>query len=258
MTNVHGEYIWYELMTTDPEGAKKFYDDVVGWNIGDKPDGDMDYRMIGAGDGFVGGMLGLTDAMISSGAFPTWLGYIGVDDVDAATKAAAESGATVIREPFDIPAGRISMISDPQGATVYLMRGSVEGGTSTAFVGNDGVNGHCNWNELVTTDSAAAIEFYTKNFNWGLPEPMDMGAMGKYHFISVADTQIGAICGPMPDTPAAKWNYYFRVPSIEAAVEKVKSGGGSISMGPMEVPGGSWIIIGDDPQGATFCLVGDK
>ena len=26
-----GEFVWYELMTTDPEAAKKFYSDVVGW-----------------------------------------------------------------------------------------------------------------------------------------------------------------------------------------------------------------------------------
>lgn len=256
MPNAHGEYIWYELMTPDPEGAKKFYDDVVGWNIGAKPDGEMDYRMIGCGEGFVGGVLGLSDAMIAGGAFPTWLGYIGVDDVDAATKAAADSGATVTMQPFDIPAGRIAMISDPQGAAIYLMRGAVEGGTSTVF--SETELGHCGWNELVTSDSEAALDFYTSNFNWSRPEPMDMGPMGKYHFIASGDTTIGAVCGPMPDMGAPKWNYYFRVPSIEAAVAKVNAGGGSVSMGPHEVPGGDWIIIGNDPQGATFCLVGGK
>lgn len=29
-------------------------------------------------------------------------------------------------------------------------------------------------------------------------------------------------------------------------------------MGPMEVPGGEWIIQGMDPQGAVFALVGAK
>jgi predicted enzyme related to lactoylglutathione lyase len=28
--------------------------------------------------------------------------------------------------------------------------------------------------------------------------------------------------------------------------------------GPMEVPGGGWIIQGQDPQGAMFALVGTK
>jgi hypothetical protein len=52
------------------------------------------------------------------------------------------------------------------------------------------------------------------------------------------------------------WNFYFCVDSIKAAVERVKSGGGKIVNGPTQVPGGGWIIQGQDPQGAMFSLVG--
>jgi predicted enzyme related to lactoylglutathione lyase len=52
------------------------------------------------------------------------------------------------------------------------------------------------------------------------------------------------------------WRYYVNVPSISKAVEAVKAGGGSIAIGPHEVPGGNHIIIGQDPQGAEFALVG--
>ena len=48
MSNPHGSFIWYELMSSDPDASKEIYDDVVGWNIGPKPVGDMDYRMIAA------------------------------------------------------------------------------------------------------------------------------------------------------------------------------------------------------------------
>jgi predicted enzyme related to lactoylglutathione lyase len=34
MTNKHGEFIWYELMTTDPDAARAFYEPVVGWKSG--------------------------------------------------------------------------------------------------------------------------------------------------------------------------------------------------------------------------------
>jgi predicted enzyme related to lactoylglutathione lyase len=54
----------------------------------------------------------------------------------------------------------------------------------------------------------------------------------------------------------SKWRYYIRVPSISDAVDAVKAGGGTVSMGPHEVPGGDHIIIGNDPQGAEFALVG--
>lgn len=259
MANKHGEYIWYELITADPDGAKAFYDSVIGWNIGDKPEGDMDYRMINAGDRQVGGVMRLTDEMAAGGAKPTWLGYIGVDDVDVSVAATVAAGGQVHLPAFDIPnVGRIAMVTDPQGAPFYLMRPASDEGNSTAFVGDEGVSGHCNWNELVTSDSEAALEFYTKAFNWTRPEPTDMGEMGKYHFIASGDTTIGAICGPMPDMGPPAWNCYFNVPSIDAAIEKVKAGGGSISMGPQQVPGDYWYIIGNDPQGATFCLVGPK
>ena len=63
MSNPHGSFIWYELMSKDPDASKKFYDDVVGWNIGPKAAGDIDYRMISAPDGNIGGVLRLTDEM---------------------------------------------------------------------------------------------------------------------------------------------------------------------------------------------------
>ena len=72
-------------MTTDAEGAKAFYDAVVGWNIGEAAVEFQGYRMIGRSDGkFAGGVLPLTDEMQQHGARPTWLGYIHVADVDAA------------------------------------------------------------------------------------------------------------------------------------------------------------------------------
>src|SRR5687767_8019322 len=80
----HGSFIWYELMTSDPIGAKSFYDAVVGWTIaGEAPPGPVEYRMIGRSDGgTAGGVLTITDDMAQGGARPVWLGYINVDDVD--------------------------------------------------------------------------------------------------------------------------------------------------------------------------------
>jgi predicted enzyme related to lactoylglutathione lyase len=70
-----GNFIWYELMTPDPDGAKAFYDAVVGWDIEPHPSGEMDYRMIGRSDGGnAGGVLRLTGEMAGHGARPTWLG----------------------------------------------------------------------------------------------------------------------------------------------------------------------------------------
>src|SRR5215216_4381746 len=82
---LQGSHVWYELMTPDSDGATKFYSAVVpGWTIGQPIGGDQDYRMISRSDGgFGGGVLQLTEEMRSHGANPIWMGYIGVDDVDA-------------------------------------------------------------------------------------------------------------------------------------------------------------------------------
>jgi predicted enzyme related to lactoylglutathione lyase len=254
MGNKQGEFIWYELMTTDIEAARAFYEPVAGWKIGDKsvmP--GMDYRMINAPDAMIGGVMPIDQDMASHGAKPLWIGYIGVDDVDATVEAIKAADGTIHLPPFDIPGvGRLAMASDPQGAPFYVMRGAVEDGTSTAY-SVDGV-GHCGWNELSSPDQTAALDFYMGLFGWTNPDSMPMGEMGQYRFLFVDDLRIGASV-EQKDLPAF-WLHYFRVPSIAKAIEAVKAGGGTVMMGPHEVPGGDHIIIGTDPQGAQFALVG--
>src|SRR6266550_3626719 len=92
-----GEFIWYELITPDPVGAKAFYDAVVGWTIEPRPSGEMDYRMIGRADGrMAGGVMRLTDEMASHGARPIWLGYLNVDDVDSRVTSIKGAGGKVL------------------------------------------------------------------------------------------------------------------------------------------------------------------
>ena len=119
--NPPGDFIWYELMTPDAEGAKAFYDAVVGWNIGEGVAEFNGYRMINTGDGgAAGGVLPLDDEMQQHGARPTWLGYISVRDVDSKVAAIEESGGKSLMPPTDIPnVGRIAMVADPQGAPFY-------------------------------------------------------------------------------------------------------------------------------------------
>src|SRR5918997_6817687 len=93
MANPAGSFIWYELMTPDPAGSKRFYDAVVaGWTIEAQPSGEIDYRMISRSDGGnSGGVLRLTEEMQGHGARPCWLRLLGVPHVDAAV-ARGEGG----------------------------------------------------------------------------------------------------------------------------------------------------------------------
>src|SRR3712207_8957960 len=104
MANPASSFIWYELMTPDPAGSKRFYETVVaGWTIEAQPSGEMDYRMIARSDGGnSGGVLRLTEAMQRHGARPCWLGYLGVPDVDAAVARVEGDGGGGWRLPPDI------------------------------------------------------------------------------------------------------------------------------------------------------------
>jgi hypothetical protein len=255
----HGSHIWYELITPDPDGAKAFYDAIVGWDVEAKPAGEMDYRMINrSGGGFAGGVTRLTAEMHSNGGRPVWLGYIGVDDVDQSVAAVQQGGGKALMPAFDIPnVGRIAMVADPQGNPFYVMTPKPHAGQEDAQsdVFSATAEQRVSWNELSTADPAAARAFYGELFGWTSDEFMPMGEFGEYRFFDHAGQRIGAVCGVMPEGSAA-WRYYIRVPSIARAAEAVKASGGTVSMGPHEVPGGDHIIIGNDPQGAEFALVG--
>ncbi len=118
MANYHGDFIWYELMTTDRRAAEAFYGPLTGWTFG----GDESYRQIEASEGHVGGILQLTDEMSAGGARPAWLGYIAVDDVDKMAASIAADGGGIAMPAREIEgAGRVAMVTDPQGAHFYVM-----------------------------------------------------------------------------------------------------------------------------------------
>ncbi len=258
MANKHGDWIWYELLTPDAAAAARFYSAVLGWSVGDQPD----YREIETPAGHVGGMLQLSPEMIAGGAHPGWLGYVAVDDVDAMIGSVEQGGGRLLMPPRDLPeAGRFALVADRSGAPFYVMRPKPMAenpeSVSTAFSYETPILGHCAWNELATDDPTGALRFYGTRFGWVKDGELDMGPIGTYHFIRHGET-IGAIMPRMPMIPVSAWRFYFRVADIDAAAATVTAQGGQIVHGPVEVPGGDFVINGFDPQGAGFALVGKK
>ena len=259
-----GGFIWYELMTTDPAGAKRFYDQVVsGWSIAtDSVAPGIDYRMINRSDGkMAGGVLTLTDDMQRDGAHPIWVGYIHTAEVDAAVEAIKADGGSVMMEPWDQPGvGRLAMVTGPEGAPFYLMDpippADDPNAKSDVFSVNDAE--HVRWNELYSSDPARSVDFYKRHFGWSQEGDMDMGQMGKYQFIQHDGVGIGAIMKAPPNVPNSIWNHYIGVVDIDRAAEAVSAGGGQVANGPMEIPGGEYALNAMDPQGASFGLVGPR
>jgi len=264
MANPVGSFIWYELMTPDPDAAAAFYGAVVGWTISAQSDpeaGALDYRHIVRPDGGdQGGVLRITGEMQAEGVRPAWLPYIYVPDVDAAVEAIEGEGGQALMPKMTIPVGSFAMVLDPQGVPIYIMTPIApqgrEGAASDVF--DPDKPGHVRWNELISPDQSGSMDFYHRHFGYEFTDKMPMGEMGDYWFIEHRGVTLGAIMQRQsPDQPGA-WLQYFGVPSLLAAKAKVEASGGTVIMGPHDVPGGDWIIVATDPQGAVFGLVGPK
>jgi predicted enzyme related to lactoylglutathione lyase len=247
-----GKFGWYELMTTDTKAAGKFYSDVVGWSVHEMtgPDGVVSYTTFNLGEVGMAGMLAIP-------GHTGWLGYISVDDVDAHIEKIVEAGGKLLRPAQDVPGMlRFAVMSDPQGAAIVVF-------TSNPAMPSPArpeppATGTISWHELYTTDIDAALDFYNKMFGWTKLSDMDMGPMGIYRLFDQGDHKQmgdGGMMNKGPQMPVPNWGFYLQVDSINAAVERVKAGGGQVLNGPMQVPGGGWIISGQDPQGAMFSLV---
>jgi predicted enzyme related to lactoylglutathione lyase len=161
-------------------------------------------------------------------------------------------GGSALSPVIDIPSvGRMRTMRDPQGAAFCLLQPSSPERTPEV----QPEIGDVAWHELFTTDSAAAMTFYTGMFGWTRTSDFDMGPMGTYRMFGRTFA-----LGGMMDKPAhmaqvpPHWGLYFRVADLDAAVERMKTAGGQVVNGPMEVPGGARIANCLDPQGAYFSL----
>lgn len=253
-----GDFVWHELRTTDAKGAEEFYTHVVGWQTKSSGNpGGIPYTLLSAGGHEVAGLMELTPQMASGGMKPSWAGFIGVDDVDAYAKRVEEAGGKLHFPPQDIPGvGRFAAVEDPQGAAFLLFKGSLESAPPRPAAGTPGTVG---WNELSANDEKTAWDFYSQIFGWTVETIMDMGPNGSYRIFKNGGAPMGAVFTRNPKTsPVPFWLFYFHVDNIDAAVTRINEKKGQIFMGPHQVPGDMWIVIGNDPQGATFALVGPK
>jgi hypothetical protein len=256
MPAIRGEFVWYDVMTTDVEAAKTFYRKVMGWQAKDSGLADRSYTILSMGDVSVGGLMALPDDARARGVPPCWTGYVGVDDVDAFTSRVRAAGGTIAHPPQDIPSvGRFSVVADPQGAVFILFQGA---GKPPDAPDTSSAAGHVGWHELHAADGAKAFDFYADLFGWTKADAMDMGAMGIYQLFATGGAPVGGMMTKTPEMPQPCWLYYFNVEGIDAAIARVKEGGGTLVNGPLEVPGGSFIAQCLDPQRAMFAMVAPK
>lgn len=253
MARSHGSHVWYELSTTDLSSATAFYSKVMGWEVRDSGMPDMAYQLFYAQGGQVAGAMNQPAEVKAMGVPPMWMGYVGVESVDASAEKASSLGGTIHQPPTDIPGiGRFAVLADPHGAAFALFS-SDSGSPSFPDPMAPGLFG---WNELYAGDLDAAFAFYSSLFGWTKGEAMDMGEMGIYQIFEHDGTMIGGMMKKPDTVPVPSWLYYVNVASVSKTMKTLEELGGKVLNGPMEVPGGAHIVQALDPQGAAFAIVG--
>jgi uncharacterized protein len=253
-----GRPVWYDLMSTDPQGSKDFYTKLVGWTTQPHEYSPEQYDMWTGSHGPIGGVMQLPKEAQDMGAPSHWLPYFAVANVDETVDRAKGHGAKVYVPPTDIPTvGRFSVLGDPQGATFAVFTASAEWtGTDEPYPGT------FSWHELMTTDREKAFDFYSDLLGWEKTGAFDMGGeVGTYQMFGRAGapatangpSMLGGMMNISSETPTpTAWILYVMVDDADASVERVKEMGGQILYGPMDVPGGDRVATAIDPQGAVF------
>jgi len=111
-------FVHVELAATNLDAAKSFYRSLFNWQLDDVPMGGGDsYTLIKVGEGTGGGMM--KHPMPNAGS--SWLPYVQVDDIKAATAKAKSLGATIKRDVTEVmDEGYLSIVADPTGATLGM------------------------------------------------------------------------------------------------------------------------------------------
>jgi len=245
---------WVDLMTSDVDGAKVFYETVFGWDTEDQLDdeGNRIYVMCRLDGKDVAGIGGQPPDV--EGMPTVWNTYVSVADVDAAIAVVTGAGGQVMMPAMDVvTAGRMAVCADPTGAAFSLWQAGDHFGSGVVNEPNTFA-----WNELMTRDVETARDFYSKVFGWSY-DLQDMGPMGTYTVISGGEN--GGLGGmmsmpdEMPDMVPNHWMVYFTVTDVDASVSAVTGAGGQVVNGPMDVPGVGRMVTVHDPAGGSFSMM---
>lgn len=244
-----GRFVWHELHTSDRAKALKFYTQLFGWKTKDVT--------MGPGEPYSLCMLndkdhaGITKSMAGPSVPPHWLPYIAVDDPDKAAAKVKELGGKVLNPPMDIPnVGRFAVVADPQGAAFALHK---HFNPYPEEPSRPPVSAFC-WEELMTSDPAAAAKFYSALFGYTVEE-VDMGPMGTYRILKRGDRQTAGIMKSPPQAPPHPyWLEYVAVKKVDDSTRNAKEMGAKVLVEPMDIPKIGRFSVVADPQGAAIAL----
>jgi predicted enzyme related to lactoylglutathione lyase len=111
---------WADLNARGVESALPFYEQVFGWTLKASSTGEQPYTEFQVAGESIAGATEL-DPTVPAETPNYWMVYFTVPEVDAGHRTALDAGGREVAPPFDFPGGRMSIVSDPQGAAFGLM-----------------------------------------------------------------------------------------------------------------------------------------
>ncbi|TMM39687.1 MAG: VOC family protein [Actinobacteria bacterium] len=247
MTQIYapGTPNWVDLGSTDVPGATGFYGSLFGWTVDDLGPEAGGYGIFRKNGRQVAGVGPATDP--SRGT--SWATYFATDDADDVASKVQANGGQVVMAPMDVmDQGRMAVCTDPTGVFFAVWQAG-------KHLGAELVNepGCLTWNELTTTDMAAAKAFYPAVLGVTIRD-VSMGEGMTYTLFEVDDR---AVAGGMQVDPAGmptQWSVYFAVDDCDAVHAKAVELGATPVMGPEDAPPGRFAIL-TDPQGGIFSII---
>ncbi|MCK6590132.1 MAG: VOC family protein [Polyangiaceae bacterium] len=246
--HIPGTVAWYDLMTPNLEGARKFYEGLFGWTYEVGPAETGFYTMCRIGDRNAAGM----GQQPENAPFPSaWNCYFQSESADADVARVKENGGQVMMGPMDVmEEGRLAFCMDPTGAAFGLWQSKRHQG---AGVINQ--HGAMTWSEVCTRDAVKARDFYSAVF--GL-EGRKIDASGmEYYTLHKGDATAAGVLQMNERFPAEippHWMPYFAVNKVDDTVKKVNELGGKVLNGPFDSPYGRIAVVAD-PFGAAFSVI---
>jgi uncharacterized protein len=243
-----GAPCWVDLMTSDPDRARTFYGEVLGWTA-EVPNPEFGGYFNFQKDGVL--VAGCMSAQAGAGMPDVWSVYLATDDAARTLEAVMAGGGQVLVDAMPVAdLGTMAVVADPGGATIGVWQPGLHRGFGVLAE-----PGAPAWFELYTRDYDKVVPFYREVFGLGTQEMDD--AAGRYTLQTHGDSWRAGVADAssmLPDGVPAHWAVYFGVADTDAAVAKVVELGGSV-LQPAEDTEHGRIAVVRDPMGAAFRVV---
>jgi uncharacterized protein len=240
-----GKFIWADLVTDDVSAARKFYNQLFGW------------QFLNAGGYYIamndshpiGGMFQKPRPPNDPAAKPRWFGYISVSDVKKAERKTIKAGGRTILPPQNFPKrGEQAVFADPEGAIFGVIKSS--SGDPEDYLGGPG---DWIWIQLLSRNAQKAGEFYRAVAGYEVVETAQPERLNDYVLVSkgFARATVRNLRAESKDVNPT-WLPYVRVEDVRETVRKAKEFGGAVLVEPKEELLKGRVAVISDPAGAAI------